>query len=105
MWDTETVSPTPERAQALHSAKGGAVETGCSALHYTMYCYIVQDNPHPLHPPPTSPPFADYPGQGARAVRQELRRRPLGGRRVRGRLPGVEIFRAKIRVVLVKVAS
>ena len=25
----------------LHSAKGGAVETGCSGLHYIMRCFTI----------------------------------------------------------------
>ena len=25
----------------LHSAKGGAVETGCSGLHYIIGCFII----------------------------------------------------------------
>ena len=28
-------------AEALHSAKGGAVETGCSGLHYIIGCLTI----------------------------------------------------------------
>ena len=44
----------------LHSATGGAVETGCSALHDVMGCSTTYDFPHPLCPPPTAPPFDEY---------------------------------------------
>ena len=45
---------------ALHSAKGGAVETGCSDL-YDMICrFTKQYYPHPLHPRSTAP-SAEYP--------------------------------------------
>ena len=29
-----------EMSSSLHSAKGGAVETGCSDLHYVICCFI-----------------------------------------------------------------
>ena len=45
----------------LHSAKGGAVERGCSGLHYIIGCFIIWYYPHPLHLPPTAPPFDEYP--------------------------------------------
>ena len=28
-------------SDVLHSAKGGAVETGCSGLHYVIGCFII----------------------------------------------------------------
>ena len=40
----------------LHSAKGGAVETGCSDLYGVTYYFIMQCYPNRLHPPPTAPP-------------------------------------------------
>ena len=43
------------------SSKGGAVETGCSGLHYIIGCFIIYFYPHPLHTPPTAPPFDEYP--------------------------------------------
>ena len=45
----------------LHSAKGGAVETGCSGLHYIVGCFVIWYCPHPLHPLPTAPPCNEYP--------------------------------------------
>ena len=43
--------------EALHSAKGGAAETGCSGLHSIIGCFTIQHYPHPLHPPPTATPL------------------------------------------------
>ena len=40
----------------LHSAKGGAVETGCSDLNGVIYYFAILYYPNPLHPPPTDPP-------------------------------------------------
>ena len=58
-------SPTVRSAHAKNqdSSKGGTVETGCSGLHYIIVigCFIVQYCLHPLHPPPTAPPFDEYP--------------------------------------------
>ena len=55
-------SVDPSRiAKALHSSKGGAVETGCGGLHYIIGCFTTKRYPHPLHPPPTAPPFDEYP--------------------------------------------
>ena len=45
----------------LHSAKGGAVETGCSELYGVIYDFTIWYYPNPLHPPPTAPPSAEYP--------------------------------------------
>ena len=39
-----------------NSSKGGALETGCSDLHYIISCFTISYYPHPLHPPPTAPP-------------------------------------------------
>ena len=33
------------------SLKGGAVEAGCSGLHYIIDCFTIYNYPHPLHPP------------------------------------------------------
>ena len=41
--------------------RGGAVETGCSGSHYITGCFVIYYYPHPLHPPPTAPPFDEYP--------------------------------------------
>ena len=46
---------------ALNSAKVGAVETGCRDLYDVIYYLIIQNYPHPLHPPPTAPPCNEYP--------------------------------------------
>ena len=46
----------------LHSAKGGAVETGCSDLYDVICCFTIQYYPNPLHPRSTAPPSAEYPG-------------------------------------------
>ena len=43
------------------SSKGGAVETGCSGLHYIIGCVTIQYYPHPLNPLSTAPPFEEYP--------------------------------------------
>ena len=43
------------------SSKGGAVETGCSGLHYIIGRFDVHYYPQPLHPVPTAPPAAEYP--------------------------------------------
>ena len=43
------------------SSKGGAVETGCSGVHYIIGCFTIQYYHLPLHPPPTAPPFDEYP--------------------------------------------
>ena len=40
----------------LHSAKGGAVERGCSDLYGVIHDVTTQYYPNPLHPPPTAPP-------------------------------------------------
>ena len=50
-----------ERAKAVDSRfiKGGAVETGCSDLYDIICQFTIQYYPHPLHPPPTTPPFAE----------------------------------------------
>ena len=48
----------------LHSAKGGAVEPGCSDLYGVIYYVTVQYYPNPLHSPPTAPPCNEYPGDG-----------------------------------------
>ena len=48
----------------LHSAKGGAVETGCSDLYGVIYYFIIYYYPHPLHTPPTAPPCNEYPSLG-----------------------------------------
>ena len=34
-------SPPSDLPQDLHSAKGGAVETGCSGLHDVMYQFTI----------------------------------------------------------------
>ena len=60
-------SPLPAKFEVLaqednqDSSKGGAVETGCSGLHYIIGCFIIQYYSHPLHSPPTAPPFDEYP--------------------------------------------
>ena len=57
---------------ALHSAKGGVVETRCSRLRFQFEFSLgscLCECPaccstcarHPLHPPSTAPPFAEYP--------------------------------------------
>jgi len=43
------------------SAKGGAVEAGCSGFCYVMYRFTRKCCPHPLYTPPTAPAFAEYP--------------------------------------------
>ena len=48
---------------ALHSAKGGTVETGCSGLQAMIGCFTISYYPNPLHPPPTAPPFDEYPAR------------------------------------------
>ena len=45
----------------LHSAKGGAVETGCSDFNGVIYYFTISYYPNPLHPPPTAPPCNEYP--------------------------------------------
>ena len=54
-------SPRLSLRRYQDSSKGGAVETGCSGLHYIIGCCIIYYYPHPLHPPPTAPPFDEYP--------------------------------------------
>ena len=50
----------PRHHGHLHSAKGGAVETGCNGLHNMRGCFIILYYPHPLHPLPTAPPCNEY---------------------------------------------
>ena len=45
----------------IYSSKRGAVETGCSGLHYGTGCLIISYYSHPLHPPPTAPARNEYP--------------------------------------------
>ena len=40
--------------------RGVQWETGCRGLHYIIGCFIAQCYAHPLHPPPTAPPFDEY---------------------------------------------
>ena len=65
-------------AASKDSSKGGAVETGCSGLHHIICCFIIEYYPHPLHHPPTAPPFDEYPASARRAQRSP---RPARGRR------------------------
>ena len=61
------------------SSKGGAVETGCSGLHYIIGSFIIQYFPHPLYPPPTAPPFDEYPkGSAWLEVKTKRAVPPLG---------------------------
>ena len=41
--------------------RGGAVETGCSGSHHVIGCFTIWYCRHPLHPPPTAPPFDEFP--------------------------------------------
>ena len=67
------------------SSKGGAVETGCSGLHYIIGCFV-RYNTTPIHrtPPPTACPFDEHPGLESRAWSSYLvhprPRQPLGVR-------------------------
>ena len=49
-----------QRSEPQDSSKEGAVETGCSGSHSIVGCFTIQYYPHPLHPPPTAPPFDEY---------------------------------------------
>ena len=51
----------PSACDSQDSSKGGAVETGCSGLHSITGCCTIWYYPHPLHPPPTVPPFDEHP--------------------------------------------
>ena len=55
----QTSGGTNNRTQ--DSSKWGALETGCSGLHYIIGCFIIQYYPNPLHLPPAAPPSAEYP--------------------------------------------
>ena len=44
------VSHENDMLDKIHQ-RGGAVETGCSGLHYIIGCFIIEYYPHPLHPP------------------------------------------------------
>ena len=57
----EAAASQPANDVSQDSSKGGAVETGCSGLHSVIGRFIIQCYPHPLHPPPTAPPFDEYP--------------------------------------------
>ena len=54
-------SQTPVGPADLHSAKRGAVETGCSELYGVMHYYTIYYYPNVLHPPSTAPPCNEYP--------------------------------------------
>ena len=51
----------PSGREDQDSSKEGAVETGCSDLYDVIYDFIIEYYPNPLHPPPTAPPFDEYP--------------------------------------------
>ena len=54
--EASSPSPAEQGTDTQDSAKGGAVETGCSGLHCIIGCSTIKCYPHPLHPPPIAPP-------------------------------------------------
>ena len=58
--ETKELDTTGLACGVLHSAKGRAVETGCSALHYITGRFITSCYPHPLHPPSGCTPLCRY---------------------------------------------
>ena len=53
---------------ALHSAKGGAVETGCSDLYDVIYQFAIYTTPIHCTPHPLHPPSAEYPIKGHQLI-------------------------------------
>ena len=50
------------------------METGCSDLHGVIHDFTVQYHPNPLHPPPTAPPFDEYPESASAGQASSARR-------------------------------
>ena len=100
------------KPRGSQDSKGGAVETGCSGLHY-IKAVLLCNTPHPLHPPATAPPLMNTQG-GRRGAgrskrsarhscgaggRQEPPRKQDSGRHVRVlvRAEGFEVLSSFLR--------